>query len=190
MVAMNLQLTQDPLQIASLAIALLASQAYDTLLPYCSPPLKERHMLLNNIPALKLYQWNADPELEIWLQNIDFSSRKCYYRVFDQETTHCRVVFRVFGQSGQLAVVLLYMNNHKWAYHDIKLLLDDQALADWSTTQQLAKQEFSLLKTTDCNMSIDDDESSYWNLYNREENENQKRPLEEVDESVDYWDRY
>jgi hypothetical protein len=186
---MNLQLTQDPLQIASLAIGLLASQAYDTLLPYCSPALKERHMLLSNIPAIKLYQWNPDPELEIWLQNVDFCNRKCYYRVFDQETTHCSVVFGVFGQSGQLVVVLLYMNDQKWAYHDTKIVHDDQEFVTWSSTQQLAKQEFSLLKP-DLNMSIDDDESSYWNLYNKEESETQKRPIEEVDESVDYWDRY
>jgi hypothetical protein len=173
----------EPVEIASLAVALLCSQSFETLLHFCSPLLKDRVSMLN-LPLIQRYQWTPDSSIDIWLQNVNLQQSKCYYKVLDPETLHCIVAFEMYQFHGQIGVVLLYMNEQKWTFHDIKKIEMSDQFEEWSCSHQLAKQHYSLQPEE---MLVDDD---YWNLYNTEGGESPKRPIEEVDDAVDYWDRY
>lgn len=166
---------KDPKHLASLAVALLQSDSHDRLLAISSPHIKDKYLLTNKIDTL--FQWKYSP---MNYHSIDLSSPIVKYRVLDSETTHCMVKF------GQVCVILFYVKNDNWAYHDI-YEHDDES--EWQATLQAAKRAYARDDVMD-----QDDDDEYWALYDQKQAAtSNKRPNEHLDQEMsdaDYWNSY
>ncbi|KND01139.1 uncharacterized protein SPPG_04230 [Spizellomyces punctatus DAOM BR117] len=194
----------DPVRVASLAVSLLQSEAYQPLLLLSSKFVKDRHRLLDGSPfadPVELFQWqkdNARELLQLWDAAKDMPpDTPVYYRVWDCETVHACVPFARDRWSGRAGLVVLCRVENKWLFHN---LLETPAgleayCQDWSKSMEEAvdavgRQNESLVVKDVC-----DDEKEYWESYDlvmddKPVDATQASGSDQVDSDDDYWAAY
>jgi hypothetical protein len=152
-------------EVASLALALLQADSFQTLLSVASPFVVERHLLLG-ISTVDLFCWKKIPELTSLIHNVDIPNcinQKVVYQVLDDETIYAGVFFHTTNGK-QLLVVLLMNSSQDWSYHDIRLFTADDAPM-WFPDIQTAKKKYSLNIVKNNPLLMDQEEAAYWSKY-------------------------
>lgn len=193
----NMEVLRNPKQLSALSIALLKSEAFDTLLAISSKPIHDRLICFN---GMNIFIWNQIYNINQLLYNIDYKSTEVpYYKVFDEGTVKCNVGFYTGHQI--LAVFLLYKERGVWSYHDIKSYesLDcfQEFSRNWFKSLVLAKKDFELRsKESGCN-EVTDEDHDYWNSYIDAKIDAAKELKNCMEENADgtledigYWDQY